>query len=280
MKKHLLFIMSIWFAGTISFGQELIQNGDFELPDDGVKYSRIDSIPGWLTDDVTADCNGREIIETNGVAWHWDGAGGIYQVIGTVPSTAAQYDFTFDATCFYSYWSGDYITDVYVIFSAFSGDDASTRVPIDTTTFTVSCIGSDYMEWVTKTDVFDLAEGNPHAGENLVFEIEIYDSRLFGYDESWSYLYYDNVSVYKTPVTIVKDLKNNGLSIVSSPEMIRISYEKAIESAVIFDISGKRVMEVKPNSTNVNLNVGHLDHGIYIISILTNGERLTRKVVL
>jgi len=49
---------------------------------------------------------------------------------------------------------------------------------------------------------------------------------------------------------------------------------------VIFDISGKRVMEVKPNSTNVNLNVGHLDHGIYIISILTNGERLTRKVVL
>jgi len=111
MKKYVLFFVSAWFIGTMGFGQELIENGDFELPDDGKKYQRIDSIPGWLTDDAEAN-SGREIIEENGVGWHWDGTSSIYQIVGTVPSVETQYDVSFDATCFYSYWSGDYITDV------------------------------------------------------------------------------------------------------------------------------------------------------------------------
>jgi hypothetical protein len=136
------------------------------------------------------------------------------------------------------------------------------------------------LQWVTKTGVFELEEGNAYAGENLVFEIDIYNSRDFGYDESWTYLYYDNVSVNMTGATGVKDLKNNKLKVVSTPQMIRILGEKEIESAVIFDISGKRVMEARPYSSDVTLIVGNLNRGIYIVSVIMNGERLTRKVVL
>src|SRR4030042_1938389 len=267
MKKQLLLLAGACFIGTMAFGQELIQNGDFELPDDGKKYSRIDSIPGWLTDDAGADANGREFVATNGVGWHWDGAGGIYQLIGTIPATTTRYDFSFDATCYYSYWSGDYVTDVYVIFSAFAGEDPSLRVSLDTVKYTVSCIGTDYNKWVTKTAVYEVQAGNEHAGENLVFEIEIYDSKEFGYDESWTYLHYDNVSVYKIDATSVNRIKEDRINVVSAPGMIRIAGENTIESATIYDLTGRRVMEVNPNSDDVILRTGHLNHGIYIVSV-------------
>jgi len=280
MKKHLLFLVSAWIIGTMGFGQELIENGDFELPDNDVAFQRIDSIPGWLTDDTAGGVTGREDLEGNAVGWQWDGTGSIYQVVGIVPSVETQYDISFDATCFYSYWSGDYVTDVYAILSAFPGEDTLARVPIDTITFTVSCIGGDWNQWVNKTGVFELEAGNVHAGENLVFEIDMFNSRDFGYDESWTYLYYDDVSVYLTQATAVKDLKNNNIKVISTHEMIRISGEKPIESAMIFDITGKRIMEVRPNSSQITLNVGHLKRGIYLITLFSNGERLTRKVVL
>lgn len=280
MKKQLLLLAGVCFIGSMAFGQELIENGDFSLPDDGKKYERIDSIPGWMTDDVTDECNGRDIVESNGVGWQWDGGTGIYQVIGTVPATRTRYDFSFDATCSYSYWSGDYITDVYVIFSSFAGEDPSLRVYLDTITFTVSCMDDDYMEWVTKSDAFVLEAGNVHAGEHLVFEIEIYDSRLFGYDESWSYLYYDNVSVIMTDLTSVVDVKDHMLKVVSAPGIIQIMGEKTIESTEIFDMTGRRIMKVNPNSTDVTLQVGHLNHGIYIVKSKMNNKIFSQKVIL
>jgi hypothetical protein len=88
MKKRLLLIVSAWIIGTMGFGQELIQNGDFELPDDGRKYNLVDSIPNWFTDDTAAN-NGRDFLEENAIGWHWDGGKSIYQVVGTVPATEA-----------------------------------------------------------------------------------------------------------------------------------------------------------------------------------------------
>ncbi len=279
MKKLLLFIVCAWITGTMSFGQELIQNGDFALPDDGKTYGDMDSIPGWHRDD-TAGVAGREVLEDNGVAWQWDGTSSIYQVAGTVPSVETQYDISLDATCFYSYWSGDYITDAYVILSAFAGEDTLARVPIDTFTFQVSCIGDEYLQWVTKTGVIELDADNEHAGENLVVEIDIFNSRDFGYDESWTYLYFDNVSVVMSQASSVKDLNSRDIKLVTTPGMIRILGDKDIESAVIYDISGKRVMETRPNTSHVTMNVGHLNRGIYIVSVMMNGERYTRKVIL
>jgi hypothetical protein len=280
MKKHLLFLACALFTGTFSFGQELIQNGDFSLPDDGMTYDRIDSIDVWETDSLPGGETGRDFVESDAVAYQWDGTGSIYQVVGTVPSAATTYDIAFDATCFYTYW-GDYVTDVYVIFSAFAGTDTTSRVPIDTVTFTVSAVTADWYTWQEKTGQYILEAGNEHAGENLVIEIDMYDSRLFGYDESWTYLYYDNVSVVATSEpTGVKNLNDIGLDLVVANDLIRITGKHDIESATILDLTGKKIMETRPNASQATLQVGNLHHGVYLVNVRTNGSMVTRKVVL
>jgi len=51
------------------------------------------------------------------------------------------------------------------------------------------------MDWKHKTGTYTLPAGSTHAFKNLVFELEIFNSRDWGYDESWTYLLYDDVSV-------------------------------------------------------------------------------------
>ncbi|HEX2394804.1 MAG TPA: T9SS type A sorting domain-containing protein [Bacteroidales bacterium] len=280
MKKSLLFLLCLGLTASLSFGQELIQNGDFELPDDGRKYNSVDSIPSWHQDDPTNQCAGRDFWEENGVGWHWDDAPGIYQVIGTVPSVTTNYDISFDATCMYTYWGSNYVTDVYVIFSSFAGIDTIGRVPIDTLTFDVSALSDDWFVWETIDSVFTIEEGSPVAGENLVFEIEIYNSSLFGYGESWTYLYYDDVSVFASTPTSVKEVDDNGINVIAAPGMLRITAQKNIDNARVFDLAGKLVIDAKPNSSDVSMNVDRLNRGVYIVKVNANGKTLTRKVVL
>jgi len=179
---------------TTTAATELIENGDFSLPNDATDHNPISLIPGWLIDDNSPDNSGRSFDGTDGIAWHWDGTSGIYQLIGTVPSTATKYSVAFEVACDYSYWSDPtFNIDVYAIFSAYSGTDPTTRVPIDSITFVSAT--SPYDTWVHKAGDYTLPAGNSHAGEHLVFEIEIFNSRDWGYDESWTYLLYDDVSV-------------------------------------------------------------------------------------
>ena len=99
--------------------------------------------------------------------------------------------------CSYSYFARPtFNIDVYAIFSAFTGTNPTTRVPIDSLTFTSAT--DPYMTWVTKTGEGVLPAGSTHAGKNLVVELEIFNSVEWGYDESWTYLDYDNVSVMQS----------------------------------------------------------------------------------
>jgi hypothetical protein len=178
---------------TTAASTELISNGDFALPNNTTEYIPISLIPNWLIDD-TGENSGRSFDDGNAVAWHWDGTSGIYQLIGTVPYVATKYDVTFNVECSYSYWAGPtFNIEVYAIFSAYSGTNPATRVPIDSITFEAAT--DPYLVWQNKTGSFTLPAGNTHAGKNLVFELEIFNSRDWGYDESWTYLNYDNVSV-------------------------------------------------------------------------------------
>jgi hypothetical protein len=180
----------------------------------------------------------------------------------------------------YTYWGSNYVTDVYVIFSSFAGIDTIGRVPIDTLTFDVSALSDDWFVWETIDSVFTIEEGSPVAGENLVFEIEIYNSSLFGYGESWTYLYYDDVSVFASTPTSVKEVDDNGINVIAAPGMLRITAQKNIDNARVFDLAGKLVIDAKPNSSDVSMNVDRLNRGVYIVKVNANGKTLTRKVVL
>lgn len=178
---------------TTAASTELLKNGDFALPKDSKEYSPISLIPNWKIDDTETQ-SGRSFDGTNGIAWLWDGTSGIYQVVGTVPAEATKYSVSFDVACDYSYWAGpDFNIDVYAIFSAYSGTDATKRVVIDKLTFAAAT--DPYKNWKKKTGEYILPANNSHKGENLVFEIDIFNSRDWGYDESWTYLLFDNVSV-------------------------------------------------------------------------------------
>ncbi|HLO57264.1 MAG TPA: T9SS type A sorting domain-containing protein [Bacteroidales bacterium] len=283
MKKTLLFIVCALFTGSWAFSQELIHNGDFSLPDDSRKYELIDSIPYWRSDDITDENSGRTFDDQNEnepVCWHWDGAKSIYQVIGTVPSVKTDYTFSFDATCMYSWWSNDYNTDLYVIFSSFAGTDTASRVSMDTLTFVFNCDDSLWFTYETLDSIFTIEADNEKAGENLVFEIDIYNSRDFGYGESYTYLYYDNVSVVASTPVKTSNIKADDINVYVTPGMLNVDAGTTIESANVFDLTGRVVINSKPNSSRLQFNTETLNHGVYVVKIKSGGKTLTQKVVL
>jgi hypothetical protein len=180
----------------------------------------------------------------------------------------------------YTYWGGDYVTPVYVIFSSFAGTDTTQRVAIDTIEFDLSCIDADWFTWETLDSVFTIEAGSAVEGQNLVFEIEIFNSSSFGFGESWTYLYYDDVSVFASTPTAVNEIDNEGLNVIARPGQLRITAQYNINKAQIFDLSGKLVMDTEPNTSDVSLNVSHMNRGVYIVKVNAGGRYLTRKVVL
>lgn len=87
MKKTLLSLFVGTLIGLSGFAQNLVSNGSFELPDDGLKHLFITERTGWYTDDEVENHNGTEY-QTG-----WDGnyyqfcvntAGTIYQPIDLI----------------------------------------------------------------------------------------------------------------------------------------------------------------------------------------------------
>lgn len=92
-------------------------------------------------------------------------------------------------------------------------------------------------------------------------------------------------NLFSNVVTSVNELQtlNNNVKAIAFPnpfkEEVNISSEKEIESIMVFDISGKLIVQhfVKANSTTLNLN--HLNKGIYFIRVKTNQNIETLRIV-
>lgn len=281
MKKYFYLSVITLLISNLGFSQELIQNGDFSLPNDGKSYAKIDSIPNWCTDATTGSENGREFDGDNAVAWAWDEGASIYQVVGLVPSTRTKYAISLDATCYYSWWS-DYTTDLYVIFSAFAGTDTTNRAVIDTVKFTVSCLSADWGKYSTKSDTYVLAAGNAHAGEHLAIEIKMFKSTDFGYGSSYTYLHYDNVSVIASDATGITEKQNNSLKLFPVPvfNTLNLTCDKTIENVVFYNITGEKVKRVTCGNKRESVDVSDLPMGVYAVSVKTSdGLVITKRVV-
>jgi len=281
MKKHVFFLMIAVSLSYFSYGQELIQNGDFSLPDNSTKYERIDSIPYWCTDALTAEENGRTFTEENAVCWAWDEGASVYQVVGEVPSVHTTYTINFDVSCFYTWWS-DYVTDLYVIFSSFTGTDTTERVTIDTVKFTHDCKQDNWFQFSNLTDAYVIEAGNAHAGEHLAIEIKMYNSLLFGFDHSYTYLWYDNISVIQESVSGIPEKQNATLNVYPVPatDVIHISNDEMIENITLFDIAGKEVLRENVNKKDFSLNFKHIESGVYFMNLRLKDKTLTHKVIV
>ena len=50
-------------------------------------------------------------------------------------------------------------------------------------------------------------------------------------------------------------------------------------SIKVFALSGQKVLETKPNSKNIKLDVSQLNSGIYMLMISDTSKNITRKIV-
>jgi hypothetical protein len=190
---------------TTTDATELIQNGDFSTPSSGDE-SIASAVP-WKTDETTdnsdpigvLDWIGQTYVEYKGhtgFVWYYDWSKSLYQTVGMVPSAETNYQISFDNTCTWNAWS-DYVQITAVIFSAYSGDDPTTRVSIDTVRIEEPIFpGWDLNTWSTKTGTYTLTEAKAaaNAGKKLVIEFDAlhYDDGLY-FSDVWYDI--DNISV-------------------------------------------------------------------------------------
>lgn len=261
--------------------ENLVQNGDFSLPNDSVEHKNLNNIPDWKTDLQGEDINGRSYAnegprKNDAVAWLWDETPGIYQTIGTVPSVATKYDVTFDLSCSYTWWA-DYKSDFYVIFSSYSGADATTRMPLDSIKFIYDCASANWFNFTNETGSFTLPAGNSHSGDNLVVEFKPFNSQDFGYGSSYTYFWMDNVVVKSTVVTgLVENKITNNIKVIAYDHKIRIAGADGIKSVSVYDLMGRKILSVKPEGSLVN--VPQLS-GFYIVVVDSETGMKSQKVV-
>jgi hypothetical protein len=82
--------------------------------------------------------------------------------------------------------------------------------------------------------------------------------------------------------TPVNDIKENITSIYPNPVSgtLNIQSERLLNEIIIYNIIGKRELQYKPVSNEFQLDISHLQRGIYMLQILEqNGKLSTRKTI-
>lgn len=189
---------------TASAPVELIVNGDFELPaDPGIEL--VNDVPGWSTDEPAntgvigrgTDCCGRN--DTRFI-WTYNTAKSFYQAVGEVPSLASDYAISFDGNYDWTDW-GSYNAEIAVIFSAYSGDDPSSRVILGTLKIATGDFPGWGDNWTRKAGAFSLPADSPYAGQKLVIEFDVLPYVELGTGEVMDntvWYNFDNISVIQT----------------------------------------------------------------------------------
>jgi hypothetical protein len=93
--------------------------------------------------------------------------------VGKVPA-AAEYQISLDANFSWVDAGVEIIPEIGVIFSAYSGNDPTTRVGIDTIKL---YIPTDWYvpvdEWIHMTESYSLPAGSAFTGQNFVIELKV-----------------------------------------------------------------------------------------------------------
>lgn len=93
-------------------------------------------------------------------------------------------------------------------------------------------------------------------------------------------LYLDNIIFYKAGSLSTNDFQTVDFKVFPNPTQAdwNISSSNIINSIAVYDILGKQVLSLKPNSNQVVLDASSLRSGIYITKI--EGENGTKTVKL
>ncbi len=89
------------------------------------------------------------------------------------------------------------------------------------------------------------------------------------------------ICAYDPTVQALADNHIEGLKYYPNPanDILNISTPDNIQHISLFDIAGKEVMSLSPDTNETQLNIGHLNKGIYFVKILVNDQLTTFKIV-
>ena len=89
---------------------------------------------------------------------------------------------------------------------------------------------------------------------------------------------------FKTIETLgVETFKNSSFKLYPNPTegKVSISSPQIIKSVAIYDLLGKRIMNINGNSKKLNLNVSQFEQGMYLIDIIgENNKAETKKLMI
>lgn len=99
-------------------------------------------------------------------------------------------------------------------------------------------------------------------------------------DPDQFYLSLDNIKLSKN-VLAVSDSKSTALTFYPNPakNILTVENAKEVTDITVYDLSGKKVLNTKPDSKNVKLDVSKLAKGTYMMRIATKDGAKTVKVI-
>jgi Secretion system C-terminal sorting domain len=91
----------------------------------------------------------------------------------------------------------------------------------------------------------------------------------------------DNIYFSTSQVLKTKDFKTNNISMYPNPASSEVSFSalNSIDSIVVHNLLGQKVLETSPKSTSANVNIGSLASGAYVVTLITEGKTLESKLL-
>jgi len=170
-----------------------IVNPGFEFPNDKVKYLNINNIPGWHSEDVTSDHNGREMnsgLKGSYREYSVNTAKPIYQVIDLITEDSAKYNVSYMCGLTWNQTAKDTVYSV--VYLSHYSSDITKRTIIDSVLNRIDTLTKPREMSAT----FSIPEGAAYVGDKLVLEFKSIVWNDAKNTNTWTCL--DTIAVVKT----------------------------------------------------------------------------------
>lgn len=257
MKKITLLFIAL-FISSIGFSQDLIQDGTFETQTGAITST---STP-WagFNSQVLGAAAANDPNTANGN----NSESSIFQLVTVTPGET--YNLSFD----YKWISGN---GNYVLTVRLKDNLATGKPNLDITGGT----SADGFKLETTTDTWLRNNTFSFTAPAGVTEIRL----LFYKTAGNRPVRLDNISMEKASTASVDDLKLFNFSSYPNPtsDYLNITASKKIERVQIFNIIGKSVINLTPNTEKAKINVQNLRKGIYLINATIDGKKGAYKFI-
>jgi hypothetical protein len=274
MKKILMLVVGV--MTTITFGQNLVVNGDFETWTDATTLTSFSPSPftAAVSQETTIKHNGNYSVKhTTPIATVAPPTNTAVKIQNETVTIIPGHTYTI------SFWYLDNDTNaksrpwMYWITSATPAvtiTDATTDTILRPTTYSTD--SAQWTQWVATVTA-------PATAAKLRFEVRSYAiGTTVG--SGGGVVYYDDFSVIDNSPMATNQNQILGLQVYPNPTkniLNIVTDSNSIKNVQIYDMIGKKVLTI---NTDNEVNVSSLTPGLYLAKITEEGKTSTRKVVI